>query len=398
MKHWSIVCLLLTFLPWVSATGTSIDMGDLPQCNYPTLFANPGHSVSGIAWLGECITADAVPRTLDADSCDDGVTFLNPQWTPCTTVDVEVVVTAGPYYSLHVSQGGRLYMNAWKDGNHDGDFCDILCDGRAPEWIIQDVVVTPGTWPFSFVDPGITEIGVYEGVFRFRLTRDPVGPLGFGLVDTSACPMICGGTFAYDSCGEVEDYIIPDLQLSVELSEFAAVAGDEEIALSWRTYSEMDNDRFEIERDGATIAEVSSIGNSPSGYAYSFTDRGLENGHTYEYTLYSVNVHGVRNELRTLNAAPVASVGRPAEYALLQNYPNPFNPSTQIVFDLKEDSWVRMQVYDLLGRQVASLVNAQMTYGRHTVSFDGTALSSGLYICRMSAGGFTDEIKMLLMK
>jgi hypothetical protein len=398
MKRWFLVFILATFVTFVPAYGARIDMGDLPQCDYPTLYANPGHSVSGIAWLGNCITADAAPHTLDADSCDDGVTFMNPHWTPCTMVEVEVIVTGGPLYPLHVAQGGRLFLNAWKDGNHDGDFCDILCDGRASEWIIQDVVVTPGTWPFSFRDPGVSNLGIYDGIFRFRLTRDPLGPFGFGLRDTTQCPDMCGGTFAYDSCGEVEDYIMPDLQLAVNLNEFAAVAGDEEVALSWQTLSENDNDGFELERDGAVIGQVESQGNSPSGHSYTFTDRGLDNGRTYEYSLYSVDIHGLRHALRTVSAAPIASVESPLVYDLLQNYPNPFNPSTQIVFDLKEDSWVRLQVYDLLGRQVADLVNAQMTHGRHTVSFDGTALPSGLYVCRMNAGSFTSEIKMLLMK
>jgi hypothetical protein len=374
-------------------------MGDLPQCRYPTLWANPAHSLSGIAWLGDSITAEALPHSVGADPCDDGVTFLNQPWTPCTVESVQVVVHGGPNYAAHAAQGGRLYLNGWKDGNLDGDFCDILCDGQAPEWIIQDVLVTPGVAVYRFLDPGVTDIGVYEGIFRFRLTRLPHGQFGFGLRDTTQCPNMCGGTFALDTCGEVEDYIIGDLQLAVNLlGDVVATAGDEKVTLSWATGSETNNDRFEIVRNGRMVGHVSGAGTSPSRHDYTWSEEGLNNGMTYTYTLRSVDINGQAHDLATLSATPSFGAGEVTEYALHQNYPNPFNPSTQIVFDLKEDTWVQLRVYNVLGRNVASLVDAPMTPGRHTATFDGASLPSGLYLCRIRAGGFVGEIKMLLLK
>lgn len=85
-------------------------------------------------------------------------------------------------------------------------------------------------------------------------------------------------------------------------------------------------------------------------------------------------------------------------YALGTNYPNPFNPTTQISFDLVEAGMVRLSVYNVLGQQVAMLVNGELSSGHHAVNFDATGLPSGLYIYRISTNGFTDEKKMLLMK
>ncbi|MBU0509105.1 T9SS type A sorting domain-containing protein [bacterium] len=394
--------LLMLLMGWVvvSPAVAALDMGDLPACGYPTLFANPGHTISGIAWLGDCITAETSPQTLDGDACDDGVTFLNSPWYPCTPVQVQVVVTPGPIYP---NWTGTLYLNGWKDGNRDGDFCDTLCGGAddpngAPEWIIQDALVTPGIHVFTFPDPGVLDQGVYEGIFRFRLSQLPLGPYGFGLFQPGFCPDMCFGTFAFDTCGEVEDYIIEDLQLAVEINDLIAIAGDGEVTLNWRTASELQNDRFEIERDGNVAALVPSRGNTPSGFDYAFTDRGLENDRRYEYALYSVDLTGTRELLRTASVVPMGSHAAPTEYSLHQNYPNPFNPSTQIVFDLKEQVWVKLRVYDLQGRQVAELQDGVLPQGRHTANFNGSTLPTGLYICRMQAGDFASEIKMLLIK
>ena len=88
----------------------------------------------------------------------------------------------------------------------------------------------------------------------------------------------------------------------------------------------------------------------------------------------------------------------PEVYSLGQNYPNPFNPETTISFGLPEAANVRIAVYDLLGRQVALLVNGYREAGMHEVSFDAADLSSGLYVYRIEAGDFTAVKKMILMK
>jgi hypothetical protein len=88
----------------------------------------------------------------------------------------------------------------------------------------------------------------------------------------------------------------------------------------------------------------------------------------------------------------------PRTYALEQNYPNPFNPSTTIQYQLPEEVKVRLEVYDLLGRKVTTLLDNRIPAGYHEVSFDASSLASGLYIYRLVAGSFSKTRKMMVMK
>jgi len=88
----------------------------------------------------------------------------------------------------------------------------------------------------------------------------------------------------------------------------------------------------------------------------------------------------------------------PELYTLSQNYPNPFNPKTGIRFQVPGVSDVRLAVYDILGREVAVLVNERKAPGRYEVSFDGSTLSSGVYFYRLAAGDFTQTKRLMLLK
>ena len=85
-------------------------------------------------------------------------------------------------------------------------------------------------------------------------------------------------------------------------------------------------------------------------------------------------------------------------FRLSQNYPNPFNPTTVIEYQLSADSQVQLEVFDLIGRRVARLVDDAMPAGVHQVTFDGAQLSSGVYIYRIKAGDFVQTHKMTLIK
>ena len=88
----------------------------------------------------------------------------------------------------------------------------------------------------------------------------------------------------------------------------------------------------------------------------------------------------------------------PRTWALDQNYPNPFNPTTQIRYSVPQGGPVRLSVYNVLGQEVATLVNEVQTAGTYSVRFDATRLASGLYIYRLATGTFTDVKKMMLLK
>ena len=86
------------------------------------------------------------------------------------------------------------------------------------------------------------------------------------------------------------------------------------------------------------------------------------------------------------------------EFNLEQNYPNPFNPSTKINYTLAERSNVTIKVYDVLGNEIATLINTTQEAGAYDVNFDASQLSSGLYIYTLNAGNFTSSKKMMLLK
>jgi len=88
----------------------------------------------------------------------------------------------------------------------------------------------------------------------------------------------------------------------------------------------------------------------------------------------------------------------PQNFSLNQNYPNPFNPTTQISFTLPEAGLTTLEVYNMLGQRVATLVNNDMSAGTHSVNFNAEALSSGVYIYRLTAGNTSLTRKMMLVK
>ena len=88
----------------------------------------------------------------------------------------------------------------------------------------------------------------------------------------------------------------------------------------------------------------------------------------------------------------------PKEYSLHQNYPNPFNPTTTIKYDLPNDGLVQLEVYDILGRRITTLVNEYKSAGSYEHQFDASQLASGVYVYKLQAGDFVSSKKMILLK
>jgi hypothetical protein len=88
----------------------------------------------------------------------------------------------------------------------------------------------------------------------------------------------------------------------------------------------------------------------------------------------------------------------PREFSLQQNYPNPFNPSTNVTFQVAKEGFVSVKIYDVLGKEVASLVNEVKQVGTHAATWNAAGFGSGIYFCKMQAGSFMETKKMLLMK
>lgn len=113
---------------------------------------------------------------------------------------------------------------------------------------------------------------------------------------------------------------------------------------------------------------------------------------------------GVLSDLRIYSTAAIptgvriSSAALPEGFELYQNYPNPFNPTTVISYQLSGASRVTLKVYDLLGREVATLVNEKQSVGNHSVTFNGGSLPTGVYFYRLQAGSFTETKKLVLLR
>jgi len=194
--------------------------------------------------------------------------------------------------------------------------------------------------------------------------------------------------------------------LPVELVSFAAVVQNGKAELSWATATEVDNYGFEIERreicseqSAASIwlkiGFVSGAGTNNSPKEYSFTDSKLSAGR-YAYRLKQVDANGL---FKYSQSVEVVVSGVPKVFSLSQNYPNPFNPSTTIEFTLSEDGITTLKVFDILGREVSTLVKDELKAGMvHQATFDASRFSSGVYFYRLENGKQTQVKKLLLMK
>ncbi len=132
------------------------------------------------------------------------------------------------------------------------------------------------------------------------------------------------------------------------------------------------------------------------GVSYWYGVNGQNSSITYKQRRFLGDYNGTI--LGTTAIAPEPGSALPDRFALAQNYPNPFNPSTNVQFNLPSAATVQLRVYNMLGQEVATLVNGTVTAGVHTVKFDGSRLSSGIYIYRLTAGSYVSTMKMVLLK
>lgn len=197
-----------------------------------------------------------------------------------------------------------------------------------------------------------------------------------------------------------------DNPLPVQLNNFTGISTMRGVELAWDVASEQDNAGFIVFRNGQQIAhynttpELRGRGTTSEGKTYRYVDvSGLEVGKSYTYTLRSVDFDGtIHNISRTVVVQVTQAPTVAYTYKLEQNYPNPFNPSTKITFSIKDAGFVSLKVYDLLGREVATLVNERRSAGIYDVNFNAANLGSGVYFYTLTSGGFSQTKKMLFIK
>lgn len=190
----------------------------------------------------------------------------------------------------------------------------------------------------------------------------------------------------------VYGYTVP-----VELISFTGeISGDTRI-LKWTTSTETNNSHFELFRIRNNSSEftgkIDGAGTSTESRNYEFIDRSVAAGKVL-YHLWQIDLDGTRNFLGEVDLDEML----PASVVLEQNYPNPFNPETVIRYALPVPGYVKGTVYDLLGNEIATLINGEKQAGHHEVKFNGSGLGSGIYIFRLETGDQRQAIKLLLNK
>ena len=189
------------------------------------------------------------------------------------------------------------------------------------------------------------------------------------------------------------NYIVP-----VELTSFAAVVNENKVTLNWTTASETNNSGFEVERKSVSsnwqkIGFVNGNGSTTELKRYSFTDLNMNEG-KYNYRLKQVDYNGTFEYSNSIEV----EVLNPDKFELNQNYPNPFNPLTHISWQSPVSGWQTLRIYDVLGNEVATLVDEYRNAGYYELEFEASNLPSGIYFYKLNTGYYTDTKKLILLK
>jgi len=195
--------------------------------------------------------------------------------------------------------------------------------------------------------------------------------------------------------------------LPVELSAFAGQISGGKVVLNWSTTTETNNYGWEVEKqkvedspstslrdqktEWETIGFVAGKGTTTEAQSYSFSSPVAAG--SLKFRLKQIDVDG-----KTTYSQIVSIEGKPTVLALNQNYPNPFNPTTTIGFALPASGKVNMVVFDILGREVATLLNRELESGFHSVVFDASSYAAGVYFYKLTFNGKVVTKKLTLLK
>ncbi len=196
--------------------------------------------------------------------------------------------------------------------------------------------------------------------------------------------------------------LVPN-SLPVELLSFNVSVNDKGVLLEWKTATENNNSGFEIQKQANNqqfsntnwelVGYVDGFGTTTEPHNYSFTDNNIQPGY-YSYRLKQIDYDGSFEYSEIVEV----EVSSPKEFILNQNYPNPFNPSTEISFRIPETGEVTLKIFDVLGNEMATLVNEVKLAGKYEIEFNGDSFSSGVYFYSLSAVNYFSTKKMILLK
>jgi len=328
-------------------------------------FADTGNDGHGIA-----ISTDG--SKIYADGA--GVIIIDSN----TMTPIDTLGSADGYYLETSKDGTRVY------GVNEGTILSVI-DAQA-DTLIQNVTLSRGS------ARGVTT----------NLTGDIIliatssGLLKLNASDFSETGSVIGSW--YQSVIILE----PDGAIPVELSSFSATVTENQVHLEWQTQTETNNFGFEVERSDFSgwrkIGFVQGKGTTQQPQHYAFVDelsKELLSSSKLEYRLKQIDLDGAYEYSSPITVQPPL----PVTAHLTQNYPNPFNPTTTVSYSIAHEGFVSLKLYDILGKEAATLVSQRQQAGGHAVNFEAGKHASGIYFYNLYLGGqLVDTKKMMLLR
>ncbi len=331
-------------------------------------------------------------------------------WVKLDYLPTEMTMAYGPIFD---SQGDQYVIYEDK-GNKEFRFKATTLGGAARPGITQADLIT-GQWinvvgVYNGTNAMVYLNGVRKGILPLTGTILPGQVAMLGKSGTAGTPAFLKGNIDYvavfdKALSDAEilemynNYKVPvDIIVPVELTSFNAVSSKNDISLTWETATETNNQGYEIQRSSnkinfVKIGFIKGAGTSTEKHTYSFIDDNPTANRVF-YRLKQIDFDGTFWYSHIVEATNVI----PTEFALSQNYPNPFNPVTTIDFQLPVTTKVLLKVFDILGNEVATLVDEVKEAGYYELSFNGSGLASGTYFFRLQSGNFVKINKMILLK
>lgn len=306
------------------------------------------------------------------------------------------------YVTIKYDAGGNtLWIAKYSGIIHSGDLAYALVMDNSGDVYVTGISSTLNDLNFEFTTVKYSSSGVEKWVARYANSATANSIAHIIAVDDLSNVYVSGYS---DNVTTNQDFAtvkyVQDIPLPVELASFTSTVNNNNLTLNWSTSAETNNSGFDIERSSTVNNEWSKIGfvegngTSSTQNSYSFPDRDLKTGR-YNYRLKQIDFNG---NFEYFNLGSEVSIGIPDKFKLSQNYPNPFNPSTKINYDLPADGKVNLTLFDISGREVATIVNEVQQAGYYSYTFNGANLSSGIYFYKIQTEQFSETKRMMLIK
>mgnify|MGYP000051744754 CR=1 FL=1 len=390
-------------------SGTSSNLMSYPMAvalDEDTLYVSTGHRVlkfKSASFVTTNPAADTVFGQPDFTSNNPGCS--------ASVMDgaVGVVVNNGV---LYVAEAYNNRVLRFSNARSNHTIADAVFG--QPNFTSSSVVTSSLNYPFYLSMDGngtlyvADRVGFRVGIFFNASQKPQTGGSIDNSIPTTGNLVGVGIVNNYNSTGKllvIQDYnnriliFNSPTPLPVQIINFNIRTNAKLIQLLWQTATEQSNYGFEVERKSLNdlwqkVDFVQGKGTTTTTNNYQYTDYNVHEGKTYTYRLKQIDTDGKVNYSQEQSI----TVGVPTSPSLSPNYPNPFNPTTMINYQLAEKGKVILKVYNVLGKEVATLVNEEQSAGVYSVKFNASLLSSGVYFYKITSGSFIDMKKMVLLK